>query len=221
MLYPYDEAYIETRRILTGVTEPATPYRALTTWIAEQDGGTNVLNVVYWMWAKSRPCLTVVMEREEDITRLTGGEARKRDVHLCILSRFNEILREQRNTKIQTENIFIIVSAFAPGARSEANHRVSQEAIFQFQSNLAEPSIWLMQPRFTNLRVFFHTDAQLAASEHSPVRAAIAERYKPIVEPFDEFGYVREDPIVPVYDSWERFQRIYKGNWQGYDRDNP
>lgn len=221
MLDVFDEAYKETHRVLAGAIAPKAPYQALIDWIARQDGGANVLNVVYWMWARSRPCLTVVMERESDVVSFAGGEPGSREVHQSILSRFREILSEQRNTKIVTENIFVIVTAFAPTTRIEANEKVPPEAIFAFQFDLADPSIWLIRPHFESLRVFFHTDAQLAASEHSGIRTRIAERYRAVVAPYDEFGYVGEMPIVPVFDSLERFERDYRGSWQGYDRDNP
>jgi hypothetical protein len=120
MLHVFDEAYTETRRVLAGVAEPQAPFKALVEWIAQQPGGTNVINVVYWMWAKSRPCLTVVMERGSDVISFAGGEPGNREVHQRIHSRFGDILEEQRNTGIVTDNIFVIVAAFAPTTRINA-----------------------------------------------------------------------------------------------------
>lgn len=217
MLHVFHEAYIETRRVLAGLAEAQAPYQALVDWIAQQPGGSNVINVVYWMWVK-RPCLSVVMERNSDVIAFAGGEPGSHEVHQRILSRFREILEEQHNTKIVTDNIFVVVAAFAPTTRIEANHRVPPEAVIAFQHELAEPAIWLVQPYFESLRVFFFTEDQMAAAEHSGIRERIATSYQAVIAPYDEFGYVREMPIEPVFDSRERFERVYKGNWQSYDR---
>jgi hypothetical protein len=164
MLDTFEEAYTETRRMLAGAIEPKAPYKALIDWIAQQDGGANVVNVVYSMWARTRPCLFVVMEHDSDVVAFGGGEPGSREVHQRIVSRFCEILDDQRNTKIVTDNIFVVVSAFAPTTRIEANESVPPSAISALQHELAEPAIWLIQPRFDYLRVFLHTDEQRAAA---------------------------------------------------------
>lgn len=220
MLHVFDEAYKETRRVLEGLAETKPPYKALIEWIGQQPGGENVLNVVYWMCARSRPCLTVVFERQSDVIRFAGNDIGSRELNGSIITKFREILIEQRNTKIATEDIFVILAAFAEVERAVANGKVPPEAVFGFQHSLADPSIWLMQPRGGVLRVFFHTDAQLAASEQSGIRAKIATGYQAVVAPYDEFGYVREEPIEPLFDSRERFERDYQGSWQGYYHDN-
>lgn len=220
MLHVFDEAYTETRRVLAGMAETPLAFKALIEWIAQHPGGANVLNAVYRMWARSRPCLTVVMERESDVISFAGNDLGSRELHDRIIARFREILIEQRNTKIVTENILVVLAAFAPVTREEANGKVPPEAIFAFQQHLADPAIWLMQPRGSALRVFFLTDAQLAASERSGIRGRITEGYRAVVAPYDEFGYVREEPIEPLFDSRERFERDYHGNWQGYYHDN-
>jgi hypothetical protein len=219
MLHVFHEAYTETRRVLAGLAEPQAPYRALTEWIVNEPGGANVINVVYSMSA-GRPCLTVVMERDPDVVKFAGGEPDSSETRQRILSRFREILVEQRNTKIVTDHISVVVTAFAPTARIEANHNVPPEAIFAFQHELAEPAIWLIKPHFEVLRVFFHTNDQLAASEHTGIRERITQSYQAVIAPYDEFGYVKEMPIEPVFDTRARFEGVYKGNWQGYDRDN-
>jgi hypothetical protein len=221
MLDTFEEAYTETRRMLAGAIEPKPPYAALIEWIAQQSGGANVVNVVYTMWARSRPCLTVVMEREADVAAFAGDSLGSREIHQRIISRFREILSEQRNTKIVTDNIFVIVSSFAPTTRAEANESVPPDAIFALVRELAEPTIWIIQPRFDYLRVFLHTDEQLVAAEKSDLRNRIVDRYRRFIEPYDQFGYVKEEPIQPVFASRERFENVYLGSWQGYDRDNP
>ena len=120
-----------------------------------------------------------------------------------------------------TENILVIVSAFAPTNRIEANHKVPPEAISDFQNKLADRSIWLIKPNFEYLRVFFNAESDVAVSERSGFREQIAKQYQAVIAPYDDFGYVRETPIELVFDSRERFDRVYKGNWFGYDRDNP
>lgn len=220
MLNVFDEAYTETRRVVEGLAETKPPYKALIEWIGQQPGGANVLNVVYWMWARSRPCLTVVFERKSDVISFAGDDIGSRELHARIIAQFRKILTEQRNTKIVTENIFVILAAFAEVERVVANEKVPPGAVFAFQHALADPSIWLMQPRGPALRVFFHTDSQLAASEQSGIRDRIAKGYQAVVAPYDEFGYVREEPIEPLFDSRERFERDYKGSWQGYYHDN-
>lgn len=221
MLDTFEEPYTETRRMLAGVVDPKPPYRSLIEWIAQQHGGANVINVVYWMWARKRPCLTVVMERDADVVDFAGGEPGDRNVHQRIIARFHEILHEQNNTKIVTENISVIVSSFAPTARVEANESVPPGAISVLQRELAAPEIWLLQPRFDYLRVFLHTDDQLAAVEESDLRSKIVDRYRDVIEAYDQFGYAKEEPIQPVFASRERLEKVYQGNWQGYDRDNP
>ncbi|UPT62540.1 MAG: hypothetical protein M0D54_19655 [Hyphomonadaceae bacterium JAD_PAG50586_4] len=175
MLHVFDEAYTETRRVLEGLAETKPPYTALMEWIAQQTEGISVLNVVYWMLARSKPCLTVVFERQSDVIKFAGDDIGSRELHARIIAKFREILIEQRNTKIVTENIFVILAAFAEVERVVANEKVPPEAVFAFQHSLADPSIWLMQPRGGALRVFFHTDSQLAASEQSGIRDKIAE----------------------------------------------
>lgn len=220
MLNTFDDPYKETCRVLAGLATPAAPYSALIEWIAQQSGGKNVLNVVYWMWGGFRPCLSIVMGRDSDVESFAGGQPVSRAVSEGIIARFHEILAEQRITKIVTENMFVIVSAFAPLTRIEANHQVPPEAVVAFQHQLTMPSVWLIQPHFENLRVFFHSNDQLAQSESSGIRQRIAKEYEAVIAPYDEYGYVREMPIQPVFDSRERFEQVYKGSWWGYDRDN-
>lgn len=219
MLYPGDEAFTETVRLLFGAIEPKPPYQALTEWVAKQ--GVSALNAVYELRRNDRPTLTVVVEHEADVDRFAGGEPAKREACDRVTERFREILAEQRNSRIVTENLRVVISAFAPIARIQANHCVSREAATQFQLDLADPTIWLVQPHWSHLRVFYTTDAERVAAERAGAAENIKELYRAVVEPFDDYGYVREQPITPVFDSRERFERLYRGNWQAYDRDNP
>ncbi|MBK8543224.1 MAG: hypothetical protein IPL62_06425 [Caulobacteraceae bacterium] len=118
-----------------------------------------------------------------------------------------------------TEDIFVILAALAEVAVRWLTRRFRQRQFLPF--NTASPTRRsALQPRGGVLRVFFHTDAQLAASEQSGIRGKIAKGYQAVVAPYDEFGYVREEPIAPLFDSRERFERDYQGSWQGYYHDN-
>ena len=42
--------------------------------------------------------------------------------------------------------------------------------------------------------------------------------YSKVVAPYDEFGYLAGNPIIPEIDSKENFDKNYNGSWFAYWR---
>jgi hypothetical protein len=72
-----------------------------------------------------------------------------------------------------------------------------------------------------NLRAYRGDFRSLAGLEPTGIRERITQSDQAVIAPYDAFEYVKEMPIEPVFDTRERFEGVYNGNWQGYYRDNP
>jgi hypothetical protein len=48
------------------------------------------------------------------------------------------------------------------------------------------------------------------------MRKVYAEEYARLVEPYDEFGYLKQAGIAVYFDSKENFDTNYESNWYYY-----
>jgi hypothetical protein len=113
-----------------------------------------------------------------------------------------------------------MVWAFEPVARTEANRRVTDDAIERLRKTLNCPDLWKVRRSFENVTFFFYTDAQVKAKEASGAPDRFAQAYARLTAPYDEFGYLAKRPISVRLDSKENFDLIYQGNWFYYDKDH-
>jgi hypothetical protein len=221
MITPSDRHYRQTKRIKAGENSLKPPFRELGSWIADQYGGVTVLNIYYdRIIPGRRPRLNVVLQREHERQKFLTGPRGDYDpvAQARIASQFTQIIAEQKNTKVDTHNLFVVFAAFEPVARVEANWKVTKEQLTQLQTALDDPTIWLIRPSWDNVVFFFYTDAQLRASEGSALRTRCGESYSQLLSRYDEFGYFREQPISVFFDSKENFDTKYQSNWHYYDR---
>ena len=221
MITPSDRDYKQTKLIKAGTKSLSPPFRELANWIAEQYRGVTVLNVYYdKIIPGHRPRLSIIFEREHDRQKFRAGSHGNYDpvAQAKVAAKFKDILADRRISKFNTDELFVIFSAFEPVARVEANWKVTRAQLGQLQIGLDDPTIWLIRPSWDHVVFFFYTDAQLQTSEESDIRTLCADGYSKLLGQYDEFGYFREQPISVFFDSKENFDTKYQGNWFYYDR---
>jgi hypothetical protein len=220
MITPSDRDYKQTKLIKAGTKNLLPPFKELANWMAEQYRGVTVLNVYYdKITPGNRPRLSIIFERERDRQKFRTGSHGNYDpvAQAKVAAKFTDILADRRISKFNTDELFVIFSAFEPVARVEANWKVTRKQLSQLKRVLDNPAIWQIRPSWDHVVFLFYKDAQLRTSEDSD-RTLYADSYSKLLDQYDEFGYFREQPISVFFDSKENFDANYQGNWYYYNR---
>jgi hypothetical protein len=135
----------------------------------------------------------------------------------AVLKKFKEI-SESEYLDVSFDNIFVIFSAFEPIARIEANENVPENLANTLIQQFRNENIWSVQKLFSALIVFYYSETEKDQAIKTGMTKRFLEAYADIIEPYDEFGYLSSNPIVPEIDSKENFDSNYKGSWFNYWR---
>jgi hypothetical protein len=218
MIIPIDEDYQQTKRLRKSGAPLESPFKELAGWIAAEYR-VRVLNVVYdTVDPNDRPRLSVILEMQEDAMKFQHGEFgnfNKTD-QKRVQEHFKTILNEQRNQGFNVEGLFVIFAAFERVARIEANERVTENELKQLKVKLNNKDLWEISRLFDSVTFFFHTEAQVKHYEAAGLREAYAREYARLVQPHDEFGYLRRRGVLAYFDSKENFDTNYQSNWYYY-----
>lgn len=218
VITPTDEDYQQTKRIKRTGVSLGSPFKELAEWIgANYD--VQVLNILYDIVDPgNRPRLSVILETEEDALKFRGGTFgnfhqidQKR-----VRERFETILSEQRGHRFNVEWLFVIFVAFEPVARMEANESVTEEEIRRLKARLANKDLWEISRCFDSVTFFFYKDAQVKQYEAAGLKNTYAQEYSRLVEPYDEFGYLKKRGVSVGFDSKENFDTNFQSNWYYY-----
>ena len=116
----------------------------------------------------------------------------------------------------QLEDLFVIYNDFSEEAKTEANWKARPEVEAQIVGKY--PAIWKVLTPFSNLIVFYYSDADIVANEAAGLSTAIADAYFSILRRYDVLGYFTRENINIKFDSKENVDANYEGNLFYYSR---
>jgi hypothetical protein len=219
MIVPSDEDYQQTKLIKSGKQQLLLPFKELADWFTHSFPGVTLLNIHYdRIQPGNRPRLSVILEWERDLPRFRKQGNFDPILQTKVASKFRSILTDLQDTAFSADRLLVIFCAFESIARIEANWSITKEHIANLKGELSSQAIWDVRPMWGTVAFFFHTEAQLKASEASGLRNLCTDAYSKMLSQYDEFGYFRERPIDASFDSKENFDANYGGNWFNYDR---
>jgi len=218
MICPSDKEYRNAKKIKKGERSISSPYCDLAEWI-QAKYSVKVLNISYCkVKLINRPRLSIDLETEEDRqvferTRFCVDSKKS----AAVLKKFKEIT-DKANLDFSFSNIFVIFSAFEPVARTEANEKVPEEYENMLIQDFPDENIWCIQKLFSSLVVFYYSEVEKHCAVNKGMIDLYQDAYSKIIEPYDEFGYLSRNPIIPELDSKENFDKNYHSSWFYYWR---
>jgi hypothetical protein len=232
MITPSDKDYKLTKRIRKGEQPMKPEFVGLAYWI-ENEYDVKILNIIYDFIdnKKKRPRLTIIFEFHKD-------ELRFRDIHVgnfhsdkqrIIGDKFDEfvnnkttkssILRrlfDNKESKYETNDIWVVFTSFEPIAKNEANSNVSESEVNELIKELDNEHLWEISRAFSGTTFFVYTDRQVKDYENSEIRKLWTQKYFDILDKYNEFGYFKRDTFSIYLDSKENFDTNYQSNWFYY-----
>lgn len=220
MIAPSDKDYQQTKQFMKAGALLESPFKQLADWV-ESTYSVHVLNVICDTVAPdNRPRLSVVLEFQEDALRFKEGAVGNynRIDQQRVKECFESILLDQKNTRFRTEGLLVIFVAFEPVARAEAHQKVTEPELHRLKAKLGNQNLWEISRCFESVTFFFYTDAQVKQAEAQGLKESYAEEYWQLVQPHDEFGYLRKRGVRVGFDSKENLDSNYKSIWFYYYR---
>ena len=220
MITASDKEYIQTKLIKQGKIFLNGPFLELAEWINQQKGVT-VLNVIYGkVIPDDRPRLQVITETQEEQLKFRHGDFGNfiKSEQDQITQKFKEILKRDRIDKYETEQLFVVFSAFEPIAKEEANNAIPDKEIKKLKKQLNNSDLWKIERCFSNIVFFFYTESQVLKSSRTGLKKNYTDEYFKIIMKYDEFAYFQRNEFNITFDPKENFDTNYQGNWFYYWR---
>jgi hypothetical protein len=214
----WNEEYQQAKRIKRTGALLESPFKELAEWIAAEYG-VRVLNLLYDVVAPNDvPRLRVTLEMEEEALRFQHGPwgVNREEDQKRVQEGFLSILKRQGDPRYTAEGLFVVFDSFERVARFEANESVTADDLKRLKAKLDDPDLWEISRLFDRVTFFFYTDAQARQHEAAGLRDSYAREYARLVEPYDEFSYLRRRAVSAYFDSKENFDTNYEGNWYYY-----
>jgi hypothetical protein len=217
MITPSDVIYQQTKRLKRSGAPLDSPFKEIAEWIAAEYR-VRVLNVVFDAATYDRPRLIVIADTQGDALKFQNSSLGDYDkiVQKRVQERFETILAEQDDHRFNIDGLFVVFAAFERVARIEANESVTKNDMDQLKAKLNNNDLWEISRLFDTVTFFFYTDAQVKHYEAAGLRDAYAGEYARLVQPHDEFGYLRRRGVLAYFDSKENFDTNYESNWYYY-----
>jgi hypothetical protein len=217
MITPSDVIYQQTKRLKRSGAPLDSPFKEIAEWIAAEYR-VRVLNVVFDAATYDRPRLIVIADTQGDALKFQNSSLGDYDkiVQKRVQKRFETILAEQDDHRFNIDGLFVVFAAFERVARIEANESVTKNDMDQLKAKLNNNDLWGISRLFDTVTFFFYTDAQVKHYEAAGLRDAYAGEYARLVQPHDEFGYLRRRGVLAYFDSKENFDTNYESNWYYY-----
>jgi hypothetical protein len=218
MITPSDLEYLKAKEIKKGEESIPHPYSDLADWIRSRYS-VSVLNISCCeIEPDNRPRLSIDLETEVDLQVFERSrfcvDPKKSS---AVISKFKEI-SENARLDLSFKNMFAIFSAFEPVARIEANEKVPERLANNLIKQFRNENIWCIQRMFSALIIFYYSETEKEQAVKSGMTDRYVKAYADIIAPYDEFGYLRNNPIIPEIDSKENFDRNYESSWFYYWR---
>lgn len=228
MITTNDYSYKETKQILKNNKKLNPILRELANWINNKYN-VNVINICYEIIeirGSKTPRLEVVFESVDEVQvfyeeRGYNYDPQKRQEIISELRDIlsagqSEALNSQLKIDYDTNNMFVIFSAFAPIAQSEANSQIATSDIHLIRDRWRKNGVWEISRSFDSVTVFFFTQEQVLANKSSQLKKRIESEYYELLKEKDEFGYYKKYGFSIMVDSKENFDKNYQSNWYYY-----
>jgi hypothetical protein len=221
MVTPQDKDYQQTKWIKQTGIPLIWPFDELADWITT-NYSLPPLNLFYdtiIVGHRERPRLMVIFETPEDAAKFREPERFgnfKKEDQRRVREKFGSLITARGDPRFSAEGLIVPFVAFEPVAIVEAVESVTKEQLEQLRADLANDDLWQISRLFNSVTFLFFTDAQAAEYESEGLKAPYSERFLRLVEPHDEFGYIKKRGISVRFDSKENFDKNYQGNWFYY-----
>jgi hypothetical protein len=221
MIVPSDSGYINTKFIKRGSERLDPVFQVLADWI-NLEFDALVLNIFYDKinTDKDRPRLNIIFEHEFERKRFFDNvgnfDSTKQEQ---IGNKFKEILSTKFPYKnFDTKRLLVIFSAFEPVARIEVAWKIQKKEIEKLKHDLRKYNVWEIYQEFEITTIFFYTDEQTKDYTNNGTTDLIKSKLFRILKKYDEFDYIKETTSFIEFDSKQKFDDYYKGNWFYYSR---
>ena len=219
MIVPSDRDYKYTKRIKLGKSSIKKEFRELAAWI-DQTFQVHTMNIIYYTIDKGkRYGLNICVESASERRKIHGirfynADSKKQQ---AIADKFHEtLLGTKYESSYQSENIWVVCSAFEPIAKDEAVENIPKEKIEELKESIHCPDIWKIDTFYSSVTFFLFTDEQLKKHEKMNMKKEWSNRFFDILEPYNEFGYFKRSKFLIYLDSKENFDNNYESNWHYY-----
>jgi hypothetical protein len=138
---------------------------------------------------KIRPRLQIVVEHSHERQKFCDGHNFDPLKQQAIAARFAELAKGQGPARYDVDGLLVVISAFAPLAREEADDQISEAEITALQQRIANPHLWTIHRCFGRVTFMFYTNEQAQSHAEAGLRDTYADHYFEILQKYDEFHY--------------------------------
>lgn len=216
MITHSNREYKSTKRIKQGKKCLRGPFADLAEWIASTRNVT-VLNVIYDRAnSMHEPRLQVILEHPGEVRKFRSGFNFDRRQQNAIKRKFLRLIGSDDTHDFDTDGLFVVFSAFSPIAREEADSQIEESEVDALKAQIDNPDLWEISRSFSTVTFFFYTDKQKQRYEDQGKKKEYAGLYFDLLEPHDEFGYLKRSKYKVNFDSKQNFDENYDSNWYYY-----
>ena len=235
MIVPSDKDCKETKLIKQGKAFLNPDFQPLADWI-NKEYEVKVLNIYYdtpkSVHNKPFPRLNIIFEHLEEELKFRDGFLGnfQSDKQQIIATKFDELVNNQTKesgffdrllnkknvTKFDTKKLLVIIDAFKPVARDEANENISQAEIDKLKVELNNPDIWEISRFFAATTFFFYTGSQVELAKSNGYVEQLTDKYFKLLKRHDQFNYFDGNTFSISVDCKENFDNNFESNWYYY-----
>ncbi|MCO5948877.1 hypothetical protein NAF19_18405 [Mucilaginibacter sp. RT5R15] len=225
-----DIEYKATKLIKQGKEAINSDFVQLANWI-DETYDVKTMNIIYdTIKADNRPRLQIIFENavnkfSDNLKQVFNFNEEKQH---AIGNQFKEIVSSKRDARkwsilnffkkdeYQTEGLFVVFSAFEPIAKVEVIEKIPKSRIKELKAQIGNSDIWEVITACHTAIFFFYTENQVEENANNGVKEHLSKLFFPLLKPFDEFNYFKEQDYSISLDSKENFDKNYEGNWYYY-----
>lgn len=217
MITPSGKDYKRAVRIKDGRSKINVKFRSLA-GIISQHFRVAVLDLFldYVVVARvKKPRINVVIERKSDYSKIEKSAlTADRSKVKWVESKFIEIVGVN-----EIENagaLFAIFTCFETVNNWDVIEKIKTEQLASIVEDEKDSDLWMIDNHFTGFTVFFKTISDASEHKNKILKERISERIYEIIKSEDKYGYISRENMPVVFDSKERFEAEYNGNWFYY-----
>lgn len=213
MVSPWDQEYLDTKRIKEGLRHLSDKDAKAAQWISETYG-VSVINIVLDQpVGLSSPRIQVILDRQSDMPTFKDG--------------FNFSAKRQREISAQLSTmgyphteagLLVVFSSFESVALWDINNSVTRSDERDLLKRIGDPTLWTLHRCTSGTTFFFYTDADKDAAIRLGLLPRYSRAYCELLSKYDDFGYLDPNTYKVAFDSKETFKKVYGESWFNYDR---
>ncbi|RKD86393.1 hypothetical protein [Mangrovibacterium diazotrophicum] len=215
MIVSSDKEYIESKLIRQGKSSIKKEFIQFANWMV-LTYSISPLNVTYEIIeVTKRPRVMIILEREKE------KNAFYRDMYFLDSEKEKTIvnwLKTNLGSKLDLDNLFIVIKDFESIAKDEANNLIPEYRIEELIKNLDINDLWKIFRLWYDTTFFFYTDKQIEEYSKKGIEKYLADCYFDLLKEYDEFDYIKREDFKIKLDSKENFDNNYQSNWFYYTR---